>query len=446
MNATGVRFEVLNKDNFDTWKIQMRAVLIKNDMWSYVNGTKVKPEPVAGADSAAITATRKEQERWVEADLKAQSDIVLAINPSEIKQIKGCDTSRKIWLKLEEIYQSKGPARKATLLNQLISTKAKDGDDVREHIRKFFDIVDKLSELEVDIHQDLLSVMLLRSLPENFENLRCAVASRDELPNPESLRIKIAEEFDARKGGDRSAAQNAMAVKWPANKNRQKSENQHEKSEKPDANRDKRTKCHNCGVIGHRARNCRKPRKSSGQFSGKTGEEYVSLYSSTATPASEIYCTDRTANRDTWCIDSGCTSHMCGDKGAFSTISAAIHEKLNLASSAQTEIKGIGLVKSVVKVDDSVKAIGLQDTLYVPDLRTNLLSVGKIADKGYAVIFMKDDAAVVSGGGDVVLRARRENGLYYFQGETAVESVKMVKSIKPSEGQPTRLARPSRPP
>ena len=175
--------------------------------------------------------------------------------------------------------------RKATLLNQLISTKAKDGDDVQEHIRKFFDIVDKLSELKVEIHQDLLSVMLLRSLPENFENFRCAVASRDELPSPESLRIKVAEEFDVRKGSDRSAAQNVMAVKWPTNKNRQKSENQHDKMEKTDVNRDKRMKCHNCGIVGHRARNCRKQKKSSGQFSGMTGQEYMSLYSSIATLA-----------------------------------------------------------------------------------------------------------------------------------------------------------------
>ena len=93
MNATSVRFQVLNKDNFDTWKVQMRAVLIKNDTCSYVNGTKVKPEPAAGASDADVTATRKEQESWIAANLKAQSDIVLAINPSEIKQIKGCDTS-----------------------------------------------------------------------------------------------------------------------------------------------------------------------------------------------------------------------------------------------------------------------------------------------------------------------------------------------------------------
>jgi hypothetical protein len=37
------RIETLNKENYDTWKMQMEALLIKNDAWSYVNGATVKP-------------------------------------------------------------------------------------------------------------------------------------------------------------------------------------------------------------------------------------------------------------------------------------------------------------------------------------------------------------------------------------------------------------------
>lgn len=48
-----MRFEVLNKDNYETWKIQMCAVLIKNDMWGYVNGSIQKPAIVEG-DPASV--------------------------------------------------------------------------------------------------------------------------------------------------------------------------------------------------------------------------------------------------------------------------------------------------------------------------------------------------------------------------------------------------------
>jgi len=46
----------------------------------------------------------------------------------------------------------------------------KENDDVGEYFRVFFDTVDKLNEMKVDINRDLLSVMLLHSLPFSFEN------------------------------------------------------------------------------------------------------------------------------------------------------------------------------------------------------------------------------------------------------------------------------------
>jgi len=87
------------------------------------------------------------------------------------------------------------------------------GGDVRDHMAKFFDAFDKLMELDVVIHPDLLSVMLLYSLPTAYENFRCAIESRDELPSPEILRVKILEESDARTGNTScNTGQEALAV------------------------------------------------------------------------------------------------------------------------------------------------------------------------------------------------------------------------------------------
>jgi predicted flap endonuclease-1-like 5' DNA nuclease len=153
------RIETLNKENYDTWKMQMEALLIKNDAWSYVNGAMVKPAVVVGDVESEAAA-----QQWARNDSKAKSDIILAINPSELKQIKGCGSSREVWLKLEGIYQSKGPARKATLLKQLTLQRMEESGDVREQIDMFFDAVDKLQEMEVEINRDLLAIMLLYSL------------------------------------------------------------------------------------------------------------------------------------------------------------------------------------------------------------------------------------------------------------------------------------------
>ena len=74
----------------------------------------------------------------------------------------------------------------------------KEGEDIRQHLDRFFNAVDKFGEMNLEINGDLLSIMLLYSLPVSYENFRCAIETRDELPTTEVLKIKIMEETDAR--------------------------------------------------------------------------------------------------------------------------------------------------------------------------------------------------------------------------------------------------------
>lgn len=188
------QIETFHGDNYDTWELQMKAVLIKNDAWEYVSGECVKPMLEVGN-----AASEEAVKTWIKNDNKAKSDIILSIKPSELKQIKGCVTSREVWLKLENTYLSKRLARKTILLKQLMLQRMEDGDDVREHVQKFFDTVDKLAEINVEINSELLAIMLLYRLPPSFDNFRCAIESRDELPSLDVLRIKIMEENTRKK-------------------------------------------------------------------------------------------------------------------------------------------------------------------------------------------------------------------------------------------------------
>lgn len=200
--ASASRVELLNKDNFDTRKLQMQAILIKCDLWDFASGVSVKPEPAAGNGDAVS--------QWIKNDQKAKSEMILSISSAELRQVKACVTARDMWVRLEDIYQSKGPARKATLLKSLILCKMADSGDVREHLNNFFTSVDRLGEMDVDVNPDLLAILMLYSLPTSFDNFRCAIESRDDLPSPEALRIKIIEESDARKGNSSEGSSGAM--------------------------------------------------------------------------------------------------------------------------------------------------------------------------------------------------------------------------------------------
>ena len=43
-------------------------------------------------------------------------------------------------------------------------------NSVRDHLSKFFNIVDKFSEMEIHIDDDLLTVLMVYILPSSYEN------------------------------------------------------------------------------------------------------------------------------------------------------------------------------------------------------------------------------------------------------------------------------------
>lgn len=177
---SSTRIDPLTKENYDTWVIQAEAVLVRQKLYKYIE---------IDIDENA-SSTDKEKDR------EARSELILMISPTELKQIKNSNTAKALWNKLKDTYASKGPARKASLLKQLILLKA--GSDVRDHLNKFLDIVDKLEDMDIQINKELLTIMKLYSLPSEYENFRVAIESRDTLPTPEILKIKIIEEADAR--------------------------------------------------------------------------------------------------------------------------------------------------------------------------------------------------------------------------------------------------------
>lgn len=353
VNST--RIETLNRNNYDTWSIQVEALLIKADLWEYVSGRKAKPEMREGDQQAQQQAAL---DNWIAQDRKAKSDLILSISPSELMQIRGCETSREIWTKLECTYASKGPARKANLLKQLILQKLPDNGDLREHLSRFFDIVDKLNVMNIEINGDLLTIMLLYSLPDGFENFRCAIETRDQLPDAESLKVKILEENDARIRRSSQIESNAMYAKYnsktkPSNKG---------KTEASDAKATRKKityKCNYCQKKGHKESEC---------FTKKKDKENKSSRDQNVNHVDESFFTNSTKTeyeRRTWCIDSGCTIHLCKDKDSFLKYEGA-NSEIRLADKSTTEVLANGTVGMVIQCGEDSKRINLRNACMFP--------------------------------------------------------------------------------
>ena len=95
--GTSLRIQMLTKNNYDTWKLRVQAILTKNRTWAYVNGRKLKPENVQN-DAEQVAAL----EKWIEEDERARADLYLMIGDAELKQVRNCKSSRDVWLKTSQ--------------------------------------------------------------------------------------------------------------------------------------------------------------------------------------------------------------------------------------------------------------------------------------------------------------------------------------------------------
>lgn len=382
----------LDDTNYDSWSLQVRSVLIHQDLWSVVSGQSVKPEPSA-TNAAEVAA-------WNTKDEKATATIILSATPIQIAHIKNCITSAETWNTLREVHRPKGPVRKVTLFKQLLQMRMSDDECVQQYICNFASVVEKLAETGITLQEELYVIMLLASLPKSYENLVVALEARDDLPKLSTLKIKLSEEGERRKVNNGATnADNSVQV-FMARENKDKKRNSYNKNNNSnDSNKNHQTrksnfKCFNCGRKGHYAAQCRDKNTKGERRDDQTQTHTFSMSN------------EKPLQQNIWCVDSGASAHLCCDRNMFDVFEEHT-EEIILAGNNRIQAKGRGQV--YIKAFDII----LKDVLYIPCLQCNFVSVGKAVSGGCMVQFNNKEAIITSGGKKLFV-AKKVGNLFLY--------------------------------
>lgn len=91
-----------------------------------------------------------------------------------------------------------------------------------------------------------------------------------------------------------------------------------------------------------------------------------------------------------WFLDSSCINHMSGELSLFNEMKEGIKKTVKLGNHSQMKVVGAGDIRLSI---DGVSHL-MQDVLYVPDLKNNLLSIGQLQEKGLEILIKSNECRI----------------------------------------------------
>ncbi|CAJ2632337.1 unnamed protein product [Trifolium pratense] len=85
---------------------------------------------------------------------------------------------------------------------------------------------------------------------------------------------------------------------------------------------------------------------------------------------------------DKWYLDIGCSNHMSGKRTWFYELDETVNRRIRFADDSSVRAEGIGKIK--IRSKDGKDAL-ISDVLYVPTMKSNLISIGQLLEKNYVV-------------------------------------------------------------
>ena len=93
------------------------------------------------------------------------------IDQSLFEHVSNYTNAYELWTKLESLIEKKTPRNKAHLVRCLVKLEYMDSQNMIEHLNTFKGIVNQLKKVDMNIDDELQTLLLLSYLPESWDTL-----------------------------------------------------------------------------------------------------------------------------------------------------------------------------------------------------------------------------------------------------------------------------------
>ena len=357
----------LTGPNYIEWKRNLDIVLTAEEY----KFCTYEPKP----EQPAADAPEDEKEyykRWIKADEMSRCYILAAMSGVLQHQHQSMATASDMLFNLKELFGDQNRAARQVAMKALMNTQMAEGTPVRDHVLKMMSHLNEIEILGAELDGETQIDIILMSLSKSFEQFRLNY-------NMNKRQYSLAElltELQAAEGLFRQSVQVNVAEKGSSSKPKgikKKKKAQTQKAVKAvgvqGGVKKPKGKCFRCKQSGHWKQDCPLPKKTN-----NTG---MSLSLVTETFIAAI-------STSTWCVDTGATDHVCNSMQGFQ-LSRMLRDGeiyVFMGDATKVAVVAVGVIHLSFGSD---RILVLNNCLYVPSFRRNLISVSKLALDGYNV-------------------------------------------------------------
>ncbi|KAK2990326.1 hypothetical protein RJ640_003598 [Escallonia rubra] len=297
--------------------------------------------------------------------------------------IPDSDNAKLYLAHIEEQFQGSSKAHATTLITKMVTLKYSGSNGVREHILRMNDMASQLKGLDMKISEGFLVHFIITSLPAQFGLFKINYNTQKRKWKMSELISMCVQEEERLKSEQLDSAHVAITGpskgkgkkfgKGSMQGNKSASVIKTDKASSSGTKGSSGPRCHFCKDKGHMRKECLKFRE---WLEKKCNLSICFCY--------ESYTIDVPLNA--WWVDTGVTVHISNSLQGFLSV-----KKLNkgdrnvlVGNGEKAQVEAVGTLRLVL---ESGFNLDLVDTVYVPSMTRNLISVSRLDAYGYLFKF-----------------------------------------------------------
>ncbi|GKC36157.1 retrotransposon protein, putative, unclassified, partial [Tanacetum coccineum] len=417
-----LHYSMLSRNNYAAWAIKMRVFMQAQGVWDAV-------EP---RTSNTVVEVKKDKMALAAIYQGIPEDLLLSLAEKK--------TAKEAWEALKTMFMGADrvkTARIQTLKAEFEAMNMKETEGVDEFAAKVTNIVSTMRTLGDSVDESYVVKKLLRAVSTKFLQIASTLEQFGDLDNMtvEEVIGRLKAHEERMKGyGDSDERRLLLTHQEWSERYKKKTEGEsksksnrggfggsrgrgrgrgrsnggrgtrgrggshyHKDGGRGSSSSQDKTKiqCYNCQDYGHYAGECTNPRRERSHENNLIQEhddnEPALLLSSVNDEVGEVFLNEENVSPELrkpgdgvkrssmWYLDTGASNHMTGDKHKFRDLNKTTQGYVKFGNESKVRIEGKGSIVFQCKNGEHRK---LDEVYYIPDLCSNIISLGQLAEGG----------------------------------------------------------------